>query len=184
MWIDSDIRFLHPHGFMLYIEALMTPRCSVVAVPETEPAYTINQIPNVARVYHTQKYDRLRDAFGEQVANYLQFTAAFNAGLFSAPANSPLWARWKRNLEKTFIRPHFWACDQDSMLVSIIEVQDAVRLPSVANWLCSLRSPVGDVRAEGRVFVNPENRTQQILVAHLTNSSTHYNFYQELGLTT
>ncbi len=193
MWIDSDIRFLHPDGFKMYVEALTMPRCSVAIVPETEPAYSFNQTPAIANVHHRYKYTRLSAAFGEDVANYLQFTAMFNAGIFAAPADSPLWARYKRNLEKTLTLPFDRLREQDAMLVSIVEVQDVARLPSGANWLCSQRLPVSRVTAEGRVFANPEIPAQQILVAHLTNSSrpitfdgkqqTYYNYYQKLGLT-
>jgi hypothetical protein len=192
MWIDSDIRFLRPDGFKMYIESLMIPRCSVVIAPETEPAYGINNNPDMSRIYHREKYARLCDAFGEEIADYLEYTAAFNAGLFSAPADSPLWARYKRNLQRTLALPYNGMREQDAMLVSIIEVQDVVRMPSVANWLCSLRFPLSDVRSEERVFVNPDKPAEEILVAHLTNSSatvdgkqqTFYNLYQELGLTT
>lgn len=193
MWIDSDVRFLHPDGFKMYIEALIAPRCSVAIAPETEPAYGINHQPSLANAYHRQKYARLCAAFGEDVARYLEFTAMFNAGIFSAPANSPLWARYKRNLERTLTLPYDRMREQDAMLVSIIEVQDVARMPSTANWLCSLRPPIRDIRTEDRIFVNPDDPAKQILVAHLTNSTlplildgrtqTVYNFYQKLGLT-
>ncbi|HEX3432224.1 MAG TPA: hypothetical protein VHT03_15205 [Rhizomicrobium sp.] len=193
MWIDSDIRFLHPYGFQAYLEALTVPGCSVAIAPETEPAYCINQSPDFANAYHRQKYARLRVEFGEEMARHLEFTAMFNAGIFSAPAKSPLWARYKYNLEKMLVLPYERMREQDAMLVSIIEVQGLVRMSSLANWLCSMRMPVRHARAEGPVFVNPEDPAKQILVAHLTNSSdpltfdgkqqTIYNLYQKLGLT-
>jgi hypothetical protein len=193
MWIDSDIRFLHPDGFKLYIEALAMPRCTIVIAPETEPAYSINHISENANAYHRQKYARLCAEFGEEIANYFEYLVAFNAGLFSAPTDSPLWARYKRNLEKTLALPYDRMREQDAMLVSIVEVQDAIKMPSIANWLCSLRLPVSAEGPEGRVFLNPENTAERILVAHLTNSSTQltingkqqmfYQFYQEYGLT-
>jgi hypothetical protein len=194
MWIDSDIRFLHPEGFMFYVRSLMSPRCSIVIAHETEPAYCINDVPDRAGAYHRQKIARLRVAFGEEVAHHLEFTALFNAGIFSAPANSPLWARYRRNLEKVLSLPYDRMREQDAMLVSIIEIRDVLKVPSVANWLCSLRMPVRNVAAEGRVFLNPDDSTKQILVAHLTNSSvpvmfdgeqqTLYDVYRKVGLTT
>jgi hypothetical protein len=193
MWIDSDIRFLRPEGFKVYIQSLMSPRCSIAIVHETEPAYGFNHIPDSAGAWHRQKHARLRAAFGEDVAHYLEFTPMFNAGLFAAPADSPLWVRYKRNLEKVVDLPFDRLREQDAMLVSVIEVQDVVKLPSVANWLCSVRMPVR-VSGEGQTFLNPDDSAKQILVAHLTNSSapltidgrqrTYYDLYRMLGLTT
>jgi len=194
MWIDSDIRFLHPDGFNQYMESLIQPRCSIAIASESEPAYCFNHVPAFANAYHEQKYARLCAAFGEEVANYLRYTLPFNAGIFAAPADSPLWSRYKRNLDRTLALPYNAMREQDAMLVSIVEVQDVVRMPSVANWVCSARMPAVDDRIGGRVFLNPDKPTEKILVAHLAASSkpvfldgkmqTLYNTYQLHGLTT
>ena len=192
MWIDSDIRFLHQNGFLMYVQALESPRCSIAISHETEPAYGINRQPEIAGAYHRQKIARLRMEFGDEIAHHLEFMAMYNAGIFSAPASSPIWARYKRNLEKVIPLPYDRMREQDALLVSITEVQDVVSIPSVANWLCSLQMPVRAPSSNAGAFLHPDG-DRQILVAHLTNSSepitvggkqqTLYDIYQTIGLT-
>jgi hypothetical protein len=191
MWIDSDVRFLRPEGLAFYAQNALASECSIAIADELEPAYGINHDPSIAAIYHRQKNERIRDAFGDETMRYLEFAHMYNAGLFAAADGSPLWARYQRNLEKTLGLPYNSMREQDAMLVSIVEVQGARIGSSNFNWLCSLSLPIRATGGDGWCSrLDPERK---IAVVHLTNSTsplmvngeraTYYDYYRMIGLT-
>ncbi|HEY1933268.1 MAG TPA: hypothetical protein VGG99_14750 [Acetobacteraceae bacterium] len=190
VWVDSDIRFLSHEGLVPYLEGLAAPEISVVAVQETEAAYAVHTEPRLAQVYHSARNRRLSQVYGDEVMQYCQYFTPFNGGLFAATADSPIWARYRRNLDKALKVPFDAMLEQDALNVSIQEVGDWRRLPTVMNWLCSLRMP--EKAADG-TWRHPDEPFRQVLVAHLTNSSapvmlpdgpgTYYDQYRSAGLT-
>ena len=64
------------------------------------------------------------------------------AGLFAAPAKSPFWTRYRRNLHKALRVPYDFMLEQDALNVAIQEVGNELRAPSTVNWLCSLALPM------------------------------------------
>jgi hypothetical protein len=124
------------------------------------------------------------------VAEYCRYFTQFNAGLFAAPGNSPIWARYRRNLHKAVRVAYDNMLEQDALNVSIQEVGGQLRAPSSMNWLCSLALPIK--RSDG-TWCNPGNPLEPIYVAHLTNSTTTvtgaagtatwYDLYRNMGLT-
>jgi hypothetical protein len=190
IWVDSDIRFLHADGLRYYAEALRVESASVTLVQETEPCYTVNSDPKIARFFHLTFAGRLACVYGDDVAEYCRYFTPFNAGLFAARASSPIWVRYRRNLQKALRVPYDNMLEQDALNVAIHETGWHIRAPSPLNWLCSLAFPTK--RSDGS-WCSPENWTQPILVAHLTNSTsmvgnrqnkaTYYDLYREAGLT-
>jgi hypothetical protein len=190
IWVDSDIRFLYPGGLQYYVNALTPGRASVIAVQETEPCYSLNRDPKVARLYHSTFAKRLATVYDDDVAEYCRYFTSFNAGLFAAPAKSPFWTRYRRNLHKALRVPYDFMLEQDALNVAIQEVGNELRAPSTVNWLCSLALPMK--RPDG-MWCNPENTADPIYVAHLTNSEapldrsvgskTYYDLYKHVGLT-
>lgn len=194
IWIDCDIRFLTGDGLAFYLDALADPVASIIVAQETEPCYGINAQPKLARPYHATRVQRMRQVYDMEVVHYFQYFNFFNAGLFAARADSPFWTRFRRNLQKALTVPYSVADDQpgdqDAMNVSIIEVGNWIRAPSVMNWLCSLAMPV---QAGDGTWRDPSEPIRQIHVAHLTNSSalallpegprTFYATYRSAGLT-
>jgi len=190
MWVDSDIRFLHADVLRYYAEALRVEQASVILVQETEPCYTFNRDPKIARFFHVTFAGRLGRVYGDDVAEYCRYFTPFNAGLFAARADSPIWVRYRRNLHKALRVPYDNMLEQDALNVAVHETGGHVRAPSPLNWLCSLAFPVK--RSDG-IWCSPENWAQPILVAHLTNSTsmlgnrngqaTYYDLYREAGLT-
>jgi hypothetical protein len=190
LWVDSDIRFLHADGLRYYAEALRVEAASVILVQETEPCYTFNRDPKIARFFHATLAGRLAAVYGDEVAEYCRYFTPFNAGLFAARASSPIWARYRRNLHKALRVPFDNMLEQDALNVAIHETGGQLRAPSPLNWLCSLAFP--NKRSDG-TWCSPENWAQPILVAHLTNSTsivasaqgstTYYDLYRQAGLT-
>jgi hypothetical protein len=190
VWVDSDIRFLQADGLRFYADALRVGTASVIIVQETEPCYTFNCDPKVARFFHATLASRLARVYGEEVAEYCRYFTPFNAGLFAARADSPIWARYRRNLHKALQAPYDNMLEQDALNVAIQETGGQIRAPSSMNWLCSLAFPTK--RHDG-MWCSPENSAQPIYVAHLTNSAlrlgsahgnaTYYDLYRQAGLT-
>jgi hypothetical protein len=191
VWIDSDLRFLDPSALSYYIENSLNDSISIVIAHETEPTYTFNSDPVVASWYHRSKNGRNLEAFGIEAAKYLEFYNVHNAGLFAARADSPLWARYKRNLDRTLNLPFHPLREQDAMNVSLVEVRNIVQAPSTLNWLCTFSIPVPSPNGNG--WVSPRDSGSRIAVVHLTNSTdpitinnqqmTRYDYYRALGLT-
>jgi hypothetical protein len=190
IWVDSDIRFLQTDGLRFYADALRVGTASVILVQETEPCYTFNCDPKVARFFHTTLATRLAGVYGDEVAEYCRYFTPFNAGLFAARADSPIWARYRRNLHKALRVPYDNMLEQDALNVAIQETGGQIRAPSSMNWLCSIAFPAR--RGDG-IWCSPENSAQPIHVAHLTNSAlplggahgnaTYYDLYRQAGLT-
>jgi hypothetical protein len=189
-WIDSDVRFLDNRGFGFFVINARDPDVSIVISHETDPAYVINADPIKAGIYHRQKNQRLFDAFGTDVARYFEFFNAYNAGLFAARGDSPIWVRYRRNLERTLPLPFSPMREQDALNVSVVEVGGQRNAPCTMNWLCSLCMPARD--GDGW-WHTPEGTSRKISVVHLTNSTqrvsingkpaSRYDGYRLMGLT-
>jgi hypothetical protein len=188
IWMDCDIRPLEVAGLRRWMELAGSPDCPVAAVHETEPCYGINKTPRIAANYHLMKNQRIRTVWGPAVEETLRYFNEFNAGLFAMPAGSPVWARYRANLERALTFPFDKMAEQDSLNIAIQETA-VLSLPSTYNWLCSLAIPA--VVADRGVFT-PDETGRRILVAHLTNSGdpigppdnnlTFYELYERLGL--
>jgi len=191
IWIDSDIRFLLPEGLRFYADHMLNQDKSIVICHETEPAYSFNSDPNWCVIYHQSTYRRISEEFGAEIAAHFQYYNMHNAGLFAARADSPIWARYKRNLEISMKAGPHWGREQDAMNVSLIEVGNVLQAPTTHNWLCGYSTPSWNAGISAWVSPNEPNR--KIAVAHLTNSNkvvtvnnqsmSMYDYYKTIGLT-
>ena len=189
-WIDADIRFLDEIGFGHFVSNARDSDASIVISHETDPAYVVNADPVKAGIYHRQKNQRILEAFGPDVARYIEFFNLYNSGLFAARGDSPIWARYKRNLQRTLSLSFSHMREQDALNVSIVEVGGERSAPCTMNWLCSLSMPRRDPDGTWRT---PDVTGRKVSVAHLTNSTqrvwlnekpaTLYDGYRLLGLT-
>jgi hypothetical protein len=190
IWIDCDIRFLLPAGLQYYAQQLLDSAVSIIAAQETEPSYRMNADARTAQAYHSQRVRRIAKVYGTEVVQYCQYYTPFNSGLFAARADSPIWTRYRRNLQKALHVPFNGMLQQDALNVSMLEVGGWVRAPSVMNWLCSQCLPI---KAEDATWRDPHEPGRRVFVAHLTDStaavtspqgrSTFYETYRSLGLT-
>ncbi len=181
IWVDSDVRFLEPAGLQYYVGALRLEHVSAVIAQETEPSYCINIDPKMAYAHHSQFFDRLAAVYGIDVAEYFRYFTQYNAGLFAARADSPLWVRYRRNLGKAMRVAYHNILEQDAMNVSLFEVGGQLRAPASMNWLCSMTLPMR--RGDGR-WCSCEDTSEVIYVAHLSNSSDPLNqeLYRRIGI--
>jgi hypothetical protein len=176
---------------LFYAEHALNPEYSIVISHETEPTYNFNADPQLCALHHSNNFKRISEEFGTAIGEYFQYYNIHNAGVFGARADSPIWARYKRNLETSMRLGQHWAREQDAMNVSLIEVGDVKEAPTTHNWLCGFSIPIRDL-ASG-AWVSPREPGRKIAVAHLTNSSSIFNFqdrqctlyeyYQTIGLT-
>jgi lipopolysaccharide biosynthesis glycosyltransferase len=190
IWIDSDIRFLDDEGLRFFAAHAQNGEASIAVSQETDPAYCINCDPVKAGIYHRQKNERMFEEFGSDVARYLEYFNMYNAGLFAARADSPIWVRYKRNLLKTLRLPYSSMREQDALNVSIVEVGNQCTAPCTMNWLCSLGMPNRNGDGSWR---SPDATNRKVSVAHLTNSTqpvsiegkaaSLYDYYRHIGLT-
>jgi hypothetical protein len=169
VWVDSDIRFLRPGGLDFFTGALANDAVTITAVQETEAAYCIATEPDKARAYHAGRVQRMAAVYGDEVVRHCQYFTPFNAGLFAARADSPIWERYRRNLGKALDVPFDGMLEQDALNVSLVEVGGWGRAPSVMNWLCSLRMPH---RAADGSWRHPDDTARPVFVAHLSNMTT------------
>lgn len=192
VWVDSDIRFVHSLGLSAWTAQAADPTCPIAVTQESEPAYCINAHPVYSRNYHELATARLRTVYGDQLAGHMQYFKLFNAGLFAMPARSPVWARYRANLERSLAHSYDSLYEQDALNVAIIE-QGMVRpMPSTLNWLCAAALPVKGPQGE---FLTPNLPHRPIEVLHLAHSDhvgvstdesqrrTLYDLYRDLGLT-
>jgi hypothetical protein len=189
IWVDSDIRFLLPGGLQHYAGHLADPGVGIIAVQETEPAYSVNADPQSARAYHEGRVRRLGKVYDAETARYCQHFTPFNAGLFAARGDSPIWARYRRNLDKALRVPFERLLGQDALNISLLEVGRWVRVPAVLNWLCSWCMPV---KAADGTWRHPGEQNRRVFVAHLTDltatveqsgrRTTFYELYRSVGL--
>ncbi len=191
VWVDCDIRFLRPEGLLFYGEHALNPGYSLVIAHETEPTYSYNIDPGWGRRYHEDNFQRMKDEFGVEIAEYLRYFKLYNAGIFGARADSPIWARYERNLQISMRLGAHWGREQDALNVSIAEVGSIKHAPSTHNWLCCFSTPYHDTLTGD--WVSPQESGRKIAVAHLSNSNAvityqnrqcrMYEFYQSIGLT-
>lgn len=190
MWIDSDIRFLDPHGLRAWVDALAGSDAAIVISQEVESAYTVNHNPALSYNYHSERLGRLAEVYDPAIVERLRYFMQFNSGLFAADALSPIWPHFERALQRALSAPFDRMREQDALNVAILEVGRTARMPSVLNWLCSLAVPL---RAADGTWRHPLEPARLVHVAHLTNSSDFvdtpigrvplYEYYCHIGLT-
>lgn len=189
IWVDSDIRFLLPGGLQHYAGRLADPGVAIVAAQETEAAYSVNADPQRAQSYHEGRVRRLTKVYDAETVRYCQYFTPFNAGLFAARGDSPIWVRYRRNLDKALRAPFDGLLGQDALNISLVEVGRWVRVPAILNWLCSWCMPV---KAPDGTWRHPGEQNRQVFVAHLTDlavtveqsgrRTTFYELYRSVGL--
>lgn len=189
IWIDSDIRMIDRRGLLPWIMHARNPQVTIAIAQESEATYTINAEPERARNYHRFAKVRMRGLYGRDVARHFQYFKFYNAGLFAMPAESPVWDRYRANLELVLNLPFHHLREQDALNVAIAQSDTVWTMASTWNWLCSLAMPV---RSPGGGWMPPDNSDRRIKVAHLTDSGnfimhkeqwiSYYEYYRLLGL--
>lgn len=190
MSVDTDIRFLTGEGLDFFLQNALDPDTDLVISHVTDPSYPFIKNPSHAAERRISQYDRIRQAYGAETAEYFRYYEIHCAGIFSARADSPIWQRYKRNLKKTMPLGAHWCREQDALNVALVEVGSVKEAPSIYNWLCIYSVPV---RTEDGAWVSPAERSRKISVAHLLGSGerchvpgfvgTNYGFYKQIGLT-
>ena len=190
VWVDSDIRFLSPDGLHFFVRNSLDRTVNLAVAAENEPAYYFSLDAGKAAFHGEFVYNRYAGSYGKETADFLRYFPVHNSGLVSAHADSPIWLRWQRNIEKTMkFGPHR-LFEQEAMNVAIVEVGGIKEAPTIYNWVCPFSTPE---RGPNGTWVSPLEPSRKISVAHLALSNnvcpypgqkgTMYDFYKSIGLT-
>ena len=87
--------------------------------PAVQAAASLTSRPNIVWISNEDMSPRL-GVYGDKVADYLQYFNLFNAGLFAMHARSPVWARYRANLERSLPYPYDKMREQDALNIAIL----------------------------------------------------------------
>lgn len=166
-WIDSDLRFLTAEALATYLALAARADRSIAICQETEPTYRFIRHAKTAELWMADRARRLVQAYGVEIARRQLAMAPYNAGLFAARVDSPIWVAYRARLASTLTLPFDRMREQDALNVAIRDVGGVARLPATMNWICSMSMPW---RAPDGSWRHPVHRESPIHVLHLTQS--------------
>jgi len=157
MWLDSDAWIQRKWAINAYLDVAMD--ADVVAAEERHLQYQLQPRLQLWEWRHLVK------AYGLVTGTRLAMKPHVNAGVFAAPANSPLWPVWQRTLLEIFNRLGT-AAPYDQMALTYGAGLKSVVLDARFNWICKRRVPSWDA-ALPAFSVPGALKTQAIGIIHL-----------------
>lgn len=190
-WIDADIRLTDEAAADFYVQSALRHPLRIAIAQETDPTYTFVGHPETVRKHHSEKHERFASTYGGAVAEEVRYFTPFNAGIFALHRDSPVWDRYRQNLELSMTTGFDHLKEQDALNLAILQSPEGATVaPPTMNWLCSVSLPKLS-EPSGR-WVRPAFPFEPISVLHLTNSNgpmelfgeqlSRYEFYLYLGL--
>lgn len=166
MWLDADTWLQSDQAISAYISAAGST--DIAITPEVHYLYNhLYDLGNSARSSHYTIYEIV---YGPDMARVLGVLPIFNAGVFAARANSPLWELWKNEMGEAMQRVNAINCDQVTLNRLVHNKQLlAAPLPPELNWICAARTPIWD--NNHGVFMSPGLRPHRIEVMHITGAA-------------
>ncbi len=168
IWIDADVWLQDWRGIELY--ALGAARGCLIAAVHTDRAYHLQQ--GTLRVRH----DKFRLGYGESLASELILQHHLNAGIFAAPADSPLWQDWAAIYQEGIDASEGqMISDQAALNVTYHRRRLPIQvLPAIFNWQCHLALPMWDPLPQK--FCEPMLPHLPISMLHMTHNTKHKVF--------
>lgn len=171
VWLDGDTWVQDRAGLDQIVYCAQ--QADLCAHPELDPNYFRQRIPS----------DRLVGLYGslygpEEAARCVRLPM-FNAGVFAATADSPLWASWREELlqvsRKIAAAPELYYSDQVPLHRLIANGQlSAYPLRATNNWL--LHAAVPSVNLARKRLIAPTVPGEAINILHLTGTTKHLTF--------
>lgn len=166
MWLDADTWVQSDQAISTYISAAGST--DIAITPEIHYLYEyLYDLGNASRSSHYTVYEKFYDT---EKAKILSVLPIFNAGVFAARANSPLWERWKNEMSEAMQRAKAVNCDQVT-LNRLLHSRQLVTapLPPELNWICTAKAPIWN--NDQGVFMTPGFRPHRIEVMHITGAA-------------
>jgi len=168
LYVDADIRFLSAQAFEIYFGIALRVPQSIVIAQEVDACYCFMWNPKVANSVQEDRYERMASTFGLVTAESLRYVYQYNAGIFAMHRDSPVWRRYRNNLELVVKQSYNRLSEQDALNVVLFELdREVMTVPATLNWLCAAAFPIRDGSGQ---WVRPYYPYLPIDVLHFVNS--------------
>jgi len=172
VWLDGDTWVQNAVGLEQVVRA--AGYADISMHPERDPSYDSEDRP---RGYLYQVYESL---YGTEQAQYYSNHASFNAGVFGARSDSPVWALWEQALaeirDRTAGQPGTLFSDQIPIHRLVVSGRVSVMpLRAVNNWLTTLRIPA--ISRERRRLLVPTYPFEEINIVHLIGATKDATYH-------
>jgi hypothetical protein len=176
VWIDADAWVQTERAVATLVEAARTADLAIA--PQIHPCYpdavsrgkvrtfAVPPLRGRARRISSWLRTQLGRRYSRAVANSALFKATYNAGVFAARRESPVWSAWEAAYRLARIRGPEDLSDQAPINYAIHTGQVTVTpLPATYNWICDLCMPAW--HPDRRALVTPAVPHETIHVVHV-----------------
>ena len=180
VWIDADAWVQDAGALSALIEA--AEAADLAIAPEVHHCYPDAVSRAKVRVFtdpvmngrvrriSTWAQTQLARRYGRRIANETLFKPTFNAGVFAARRDSPVWSVRDRAYRTARIRRPRDLSDQAPINYAIRAGEVRVNpLPATLNWICDLRLPLWDPVSQ--MLVTPSVPHERIGIVHVLGQS-------------
>ena len=169
LWVDCDAWINSWNCIELYFAACDNGKIGITQT--MGPGYRI--MTNVKWLFgklaiiKSQNYKHARSSgISEADSRTIAFAPHLNIGVFSLEKNSPCWAIWQKNLQKTLAKGKVFGSEGLAINLSVyVDNASAEFLPLYCNWISSNLLPKYD--SEKETFVEPNLPNYEIGIMHL-----------------
>lgn len=184
VWIDADAWVQTERAISTLVAGAQTADLAIA--PQIHPCYpdavsrgkvrtfNIPLLRGRARRITSWGRTQLQRRYSRAVANAALFKATYNAGIFAARRDSPVWSIWEQAYRRARIRQPRDLSDQAPINYAIHTGQISVSpLPATFNWICDLRLPVWDPNRNQ--LVTPAVPYDPIHIVHVLGQAKYAN---------
>ena len=169
LWIDCDAWVNDWKSIELYFKACENGKLGITQTlgPGYKIMSKVNWIFGKVAVIKSQNFKHaIKSKIGLEKARKLAFAPHINIGVFSLEKDSPGWASWQGNLEKTLKSGNIFGSEGLAINMSVyIDDLETEFLPLNCNWIASNLLPKFDEKQN--TFVEPYLPNYKIGIMHL-----------------
>jgi hypothetical protein len=182
VWIDADAWVQTDQAVATLVAGAQAADLAIA--PQIHPCYpdavsrgkvrTFGFPPLTGRVRRISSWLRtqLGRRYSRAVANSVLFKPTYNAGIFAARRDSPVWAAWEDAYRAARIRGPRDLSDQAPINYAIHTGRVSVNpLPATYNWICDLRMPAW--HPDRREMVTPAVPFETLHIVHVLGQAKH-----------
>jgi hypothetical protein len=143
MWLDADIWVQTASYLLNYITGAEKYGLALSAEIDRSYAILFGEYNEFRLMHHSFYYS----CFGRQIADQLIQYPIINSGAFAARRDHAVWARWQFTCRTTMQRAILKHSEQAALNLALYEgglIRQTHLLPSLANWLCPMSTPLWD----------------------------------------
>lgn len=182
VWIDADAWVQTDQAVATLVAGAQAADLAIA--PQIHPCYpdavsrgkvrTFGFPPLTGRARRISSWLRtqLGRRYSRALANRVLFKPTYNAGVFAARADSPVWAAWERAYRTARIRGPRDLSDQAPINYAIHTGEISVNpLPATFNWICDLRMPAW--HPDRGEMVTPAVPYETLHIVHVLGQAKH-----------